>query len=83
MIHNNPIRYLITVFVFFGLVILPMNFVQSHSGGLDRNGCHAGSEPYHCHRSENSGSSKSSDSGLLIAGEIVVVGVIAWLLYTM
>lgn len=21
-----------------------------HSGGLDANGCHAGSQPYHCHR---------------------------------
>jgi hypothetical protein len=21
----------------------------SHSGGLDRNGCHNGSVPYHCH----------------------------------
>lgn len=21
----------------------------SHSGGLDRKGCHAGSQPYHCH----------------------------------
>lgn len=23
----------------------------SHSGGLDANGCHGGSQPYHCHRS--------------------------------
>lgn len=23
----------------------------AHSGGLDANGCHAGSQPYHCHRS--------------------------------
>jgi len=23
---------------------------QAHSGGLDTNGCHAGSQPYHCHR---------------------------------
>lgn len=26
---------------------------QAHSGGLDANGCHAGSQPYHCHRSPN------------------------------
>ena len=25
--------------------------VEAHSGGLDTNGCHAGSQPYHCHRS--------------------------------
>lgn len=24
-----------------------------HSGGLDSNGCHAGSQPYHCHRSSS------------------------------
>ena len=24
--------------------------VLAHSGGLDANGCHAGSQPYHCHR---------------------------------
>ena len=23
---------------------------HAHSGGLDANGCHAGSQPYHCHR---------------------------------
>ena len=26
---------------------------SAHSGGLDANGCHAGSKPYHCHRSPN------------------------------
>ena len=25
-------------------------YVHAHSGGLDSNGCHAGSQPYHCHR---------------------------------
>ena len=25
----------------------------SHSGGLDSQGCHAGSRPYHCHRSSS------------------------------
>ncbi|MBB5517492.1 excalibur calcium-binding domain-containing protein [Amphiplicatus metriothermophilus] len=24
--------------------------LAAHPGGLDRNGCHAGSQPYHCHR---------------------------------
>nr|WP_297404051.1 YHYH domain-containing protein [uncultured Marinobacter sp.] len=22
---------------------------HAHSGGTDKNGCHAGSKPYHCH----------------------------------
>ena len=30
--------------------ILAIN-VEAHSGGLDATGCHAGSQPYHCHRS--------------------------------
>ncbi len=35
------------------LLLLPWlaQNVAAHSGGLDSNGCHAGSQPYHCHRS--------------------------------
>jgi len=35
------------------LLLLPLTApdVAAHSGGLDSNGCHAGSQPYHCHRS--------------------------------
>lgn len=32
--------------------ILP-NISYSHSGGLNSQGCHAGSQPYHCHRSSS------------------------------
>lgn len=32
------------------LTITIPNIVIAHSGGLDANGCHAGSRPYHCHR---------------------------------
>lgn len=27
--------------------------VLAHSGGLNSQGCHAGSRPYHCHRAQN------------------------------
>ncbi len=27
--------------------------VRSHSGGLNGQGCHGGSRPYHCHRSSS------------------------------
>lgn len=37
------------------------NLSLSHSGGTDSNGCHSGSQPYHCHNDNNS-SSSSSDS---------------------
>lgn len=31
-------------------MLLVGSFALGHSGGLDANGCHAGSQPYHCHR---------------------------------
>lgn len=33
-----------------GLSLAPA-IAEAHPGGLDRNGCHGGSRPYHCHRS--------------------------------
>ena len=36
--------------------------VMSHSGGLNSSGCHAGSKPYHCHRSASE-ITKSSSGG--------------------
>lgn len=34
------------------LILLSLTAINAvaHSGGLDSNGCHAGSQPYHCHR---------------------------------
>ena len=29
--------------------------LAAHSGGLDKNGCHAGSQPYHCHGGTSGG----------------------------
>lgn len=31
------------------------NLAHAHSGGTDSNGCHAGSQPYHCHTLKPSG----------------------------
>ncbi len=36
---------------------------SAHSGGLDGNGCHAGSQPYHCHNGGSGGSSGGSSGG--------------------
>lgn len=49
------------------LAIIAMIFlfpasVMSHSGGLNSSGCHAGSKPYHCHRSPSE-MTKSSSGG--------------------
>lgn len=32
------------------LIAIPNNQALAHSGGLNSQGCHAGSQPYHCHR---------------------------------
>lgn len=34
----------------FGWASFSGSHALAHSGGLDRYGCHAGSQPYHCHR---------------------------------
>lgn len=36
------------VAVFF-ISLMAVSFAQAHSDGTDKNGCHAGSKPYHCH----------------------------------
>lgn len=35
----------------FITVLSASQFASAHSGGLNSQGCHAGSKPYHCHRS--------------------------------
>lgn len=42
------------------------SFVHAHSGGTDAYGCHAGSQPYHCH-----GATHINFDGVDIQGEIV------------
>jgi hypothetical protein len=48
-------HFLLPVFVgamfTVGTIAAP-TVIEAHSGGLDANGCHAGSQPYHCHRAQ-------------------------------
>ena len=43
--------------LYLAIIILPIALSHetaiAHSGGLNSQGCHAGSRPYHCHRSSN------------------------------
>ena len=39
------------VFCLSVAVLLLGNLASAHSGGTNKYGCHAGSKPYHCHRS--------------------------------
>ncbi|MBX3608694.1 MAG: YHYH domain-containing protein [Hydrogenophaga sp.] len=34
---------------FFVVALAATSFAHAHSGGTDKNGCHSGSQPYHCH----------------------------------
>ena len=34
----------------FSISLISASSVYAHSGGLNAAGCHAGSQPYHCHR---------------------------------
>jgi endonuclease YncB( thermonuclease family) len=65
---RRAVSWLATVFtrtILAGILIVVMpQHSHAHSGGLNRQGCHAGSQPYHCHRAQvqpNSGPSRSAD----------------------
>jgi hypothetical protein len=51
--------YLLPVFIFS---IISINSF-AHSGGTDSNGCHAGSQPYHCHNGGDGDSTSSLELG--------------------
>lgn len=48
--------------VMFLLLLVSVDLAFSHSGGTDDAGCHAGSQPYHCHDEDD------DDNGCSIAG---------------
>ena len=49
-------------FIFGMIIFLSPSIAFSHSGGLNSSGCHSGSKPYHCHRSQSE-MTKSSSGG--------------------
>ncbi len=60
----GPIRVLIlllSVVMGFGAVTTVQT--NAHSGGTDQWGCHAGSQPYHCHNPKNDYSNDYGDGG--------------------
>lgn len=48
--YGFKMKFYLAGFLLFFLI--PIEAI-SHSGGTDSNGCHAGSQPYHCHNSNN------------------------------
>jgi len=55
----SNLTYITATIALFAFGTVPQMTV-AHSGGLNAQGCHAGSKPYHCHRS--SGSSNRTPS---------------------
>lgn len=52
MICFRPLfRKFLAVSLSVSFALLEADFALAHSGGLNASGCHAGSRPYHCHRS--------------------------------
>ena len=54
------------------LLVLIATQAASHGGGLNKQGCHSGSQPYHCHKGQNNAPSVSTDKKIL-AGTITHV----------
>ena len=54
------------------LFIVLATQVGAHSGGLDKQGCHAGSKPYHCHKAQKSAPKAATDRKI-ISGTITHV----------
>lgn len=41
---------ILSVAIIAASMLLTVPSANAHSGGLNAQGCHAGSQPYHCHR---------------------------------
>lgn len=59
---NLPVLCVVLTFAF-----TPISTpVYAHSGGLNSQGCHAGSKPYHCHRSSKKNARQQAKSHRLV-----------------
>ena len=73
MAMNKGVFAFVLAFVF--ALAINMNHAWAHSGGTDRHGCHAGTQPYHCHH----GSDSDSDTETwLVVGGVIVAVVVIW-----
>lgn len=55
--------------VAFAVVFATSSPALGHSGGTDANGCHAGSQPYHCHGSRSVPAPRAPSSGLTLCAD--------------
>ena len=64
--------YLNVVIMALVAFIYPMEF-YAHTGGLNKEGCHSGSKPYHCHKQDGSHENKTSESEQSLTGIVTHV----------
>lgn len=60
-------------FILFAYLLALSSAAFSHSGGLNKQGCHAGSQPYHCHGKQNSATSNVPKAGTKLTGIVTHV----------
>lgn len=60
---------LFSLVVGFVLVITSADSALGHSGGTNANGCHAGSQPYHCHGSRSAPAPRAPSGGLTLCAD--------------
>ncbi len=60
---------LLAIGVAFMALHAPTSPALAHSGGTDANGCHAGSQPYHCHRPRTVPSQPAPSGGLTLCAD--------------
>ncbi|MEK9880261.1 MAG: hypothetical protein VW474_10750 [Paracoccaceae bacterium] len=60
-------------FILFACLLALSSAAFSHSGGLNKQGCHAGSQPYHCHGKQNSATSNVPKAGTKLTGIVTHV----------
>ena len=60
---------LLSLGIGFVLVIASADSALGHSGGTDANGCHAGSQPYHCHGTRSAPAPGAPSGGLTLCAD--------------
>ena len=73
MISKTKQTVALIIFSFSLLIAISSAPALTHSGGLNKQGCHAGSQPYHCHRKQSSTASSKPKSGSVITGTVTHV----------
>ena len=62
---NQKFKILKLRMILTSIAMMVGSTVNGHSGGLNKQGCHAGSQPYHCHKAQEAAPSASSDQTVL------------------